>query len=238
MFNELLKKYRKLARLTQTELAEKLEYKLGSKYTYSSIQSYERGVNPKIEVIEALAEILNIPEQFLFDDSDHTIEKIVQDEIKKNPEKYQKKMTSNIEVQRDILKVPLYVGYVGAGSTGLIDTLNVQEYLYVDVNSIKKSFKNKNIQALEVIGDSMSPYVDCCDIVLFSQLQQSSHLVDGKYIIQTCRGVMVKNLSFKTNGNIIISSCNPIYPSEEINCKESQEVLEILGIVVGRILKS
>lgn len=238
MFNEQLKKYRKIARLTQTELASKLEYKLGGNFTYSNIQSYERGINPKLEVITALAEIFDIPEQYLFDDSDSKLDKLCTNVIKQDPDKYKRKLMTNTELARDVIKVPLVDGYVGAGSTGIIENLNISEYLYVDNHSIKKAYKNKEIQALEVIGDSMSPYVDCCDIVLFTPLAAGTHFVDGKYIIQTCHGIMVKNLSFKTNGNIVISSCNPAYPPEEIDMKESQEVIDILGIVVGRILKS
>lgn len=238
MFNEKLKKYRKIARLTQSELAEKLEYKIGGSFTYSNIQSYERGINPKLEVISAIAEILDIPEQYLFDDSDTKLDKLCSNVIKQNPEKYKRKLMNNTEINRDMIKVPLIDGYVGAGSTGIIDSIDISEYLYVDNHSIKKAYKNKEIKALEVIGDSMIPYVDCCDIVLFAPLGHGTHLIDSKYIIQTCNGIMVKNLSFKTNGNIIISSCNPAYPPEEINSKESQEVIDILGIVVGRILKS
>jgi len=49
---------------------------------------------------------------------------------------------------------------------------------------------------------------------------------------------MVKNLKFMCSGDIIISSCNKAYSDEIINSEESQELLDILGIVVGRILKS
>lgn len=239
MFGKQLKKYRDYKRLTQADLAEQLSVIIGKSFNGSNISSYEDGTNPKIEVIEALATILNIPEQYLFNDSDNTLEKIAKDEIQKNPEKYKRKIMTKAEIERDIIKVPLYDGYVGAGSAGIIDTFEIKDYLYIDNQSIKKAYKHKEIKALEVIGDSMIPYVHCCDIVLFAPLQQDgTHLVDSKYIIQTCRGIMVKNLSFKTNGNIIISSCNSTYPSEEIDAKESQENFEILGIVVGRILKS
>lgn len=238
MFAEQLKKYRKLARLTQKEIADSLSNILNKNYTNDNIQSYERGVNPKIEVIIAIAEILNIPEQYLFDDSDNTLDKLCSNVIKENPDRYKQKIMNDKELNRNVLKVPLIDGYVGAGSTGIIESIDISEYLYVDNHSIKKTYRNKEIKALEVIGDSMSPYVDCSDIVLFAPLGHGTHLIDSKYIIQTCNGIMVKNLSFKTNGNIIISSCNPAYPPEEINSKESQEVLDILGIVVGRVLKS
>jgi len=98
MFNEKLKKYRKIARLTQSELAEKLEYKLGGSFTYSNIQSYERGINPKLEVISAIAEILDIPEQYLFDDSDNTLDKLCTNVIKENPDRYKRKLMNDTEI--------------------------------------------------------------------------------------------------------------------------------------------
>jgi len=222
MFSKQLKKYRKLAKYTQSELAICLSQIIGFEITGNNIRSYEAGTNPKVEVIEALALILKIPVQFLFDDSEFALSSFPKNNM--------------IE---DIIKVPLLDGYVGAGSSSIIENLKITDYIYIDIHSINKAYRNKSIKALEVIGDSMYPYVMSSDVILFTPLEKGQYnLTDGKYIIETINGIMLKNLSFKTNGNIIISSCNPIYPSEEINSKESQEVLDILGIVVGRILKN
>lgn len=222
MFAKQLKKYRKLANYTQSELAICLSQIIGNEITGNNIRSYEAGTNPKIEVIEALALILKIPIQYLFDDSDFALSQF-----------------SNSSMMTDIIKVPLLDGYVGAGSAGIIEKLKVTDYIYVDIHYINKTYKNKSIKALEVIGDSMYPYVNSYDVILFTPLEKGQYnLTDGKYVIETINGIMIKNLSFKTNGNIIISSCNPTYPPEEIDSKESQEVLDIIGIVVGRILKN
>jgi len=222
MFSEQLKKYRKKANYTQSELAICVSQILGYTITGNNIRSYEANTNPKIEVIEALALILKIPVQYLFDDSEFALSQF-----------------SKNEMIQDIIKVPLLDGYVGAGSAGIIENIKVTEHLYVDIHSINKTYRHKSIKALEVIGDSMSPYVNSSDVILFTPLAKGQYnLTDGKYIIETINGIMLKNLSFKTNGNIVISSCNPAYPPEEINSQESQEVIDILGIVVGRILKS
>lgn len=224
MFNELLKKYRKKAGYTQNDLGICVSQIIQKDFSKSNIQSYESGSqsNPKLEVIEALALILKIPVQFLFDDSEFALSQF-----------------SNSEIVKDIIKVPLLDGYVGAGSAGSIENIKIIDHLYIDIHSIKRAYKDKKVKAIEVIGDSMKPYVDSSDIVLFSPLEKGQYnLADGKYIIETINGVMVKNLSFKTNGNIVISSCNKAYPTEEINKDESQEVLDIIGIVIGRILKN
>jgi len=228
MFSENLKKYRNMLSLTQEQLALEINKLLNSEYTKNNIQSWERGVNPKLEVIYAIADVLDIPIQYLFDDSDKVINKIISH-----------KAPQLKEIVEHTLRIPVLDGYVGAGSAGIIDVLKISEYVYVDSSSIKRKYVEDTIIALPVIGDSMKPYVDDDDIILFSPLKDKSYnLNDGKYVIQTINGTMVKNLSFKCNGDIVISSCNKAYTDEIINSQESQEYLDILGIVVGRILKS
>lgn len=228
MFGTNLKKYRKAKGLTQEQLSNSVNSLLGTNYKKSSVSSWEGSVSPSVEVIGAIAEILEIPEQFLFDDSEATIGKIVQKEIPN--------FTNMLEHTK---KVSLLDGYVGAGSAGVLERSEVVDYLYIDNYMIRRAYREHDIKGLTVIGDSMSPYVDCNDIVLFASLQEGQYqLMDGKYIITTLSGTMVKNLSFRSNGDIIISSCNKSYPDEIIKASDTQEYLDIVGIVVGRILKS
>lgn len=227
MFSENLKKYRNLLGLTQEQLAIEINNVLNSEHTKSNVQSWERGVNPKLDVISAIAEILEIPEQYLFDDSENAIDFIVR-----------KRIPDLKDIIENTKKIPLFNGYVGAGSGGVIENFS-NKYVYIDVSSVDKKYADETVLALTVIGDSMEPYVQRDDIVLFTPITDGQYnLQDGKYIIQTINGTMVKNLTFKTNGNIVISSCNPAYPPEEIDFNESQERLDILGVVVGRILKN
>jgi len=228
MFSENLKKYRKLKGLTQVKLADLLSDKLGKIYTDKNVQSWENKTNPKLEIITALSDILDIAEQYLINSDTDKINSIVNNEIPnfKNVIEHTKKIT-------------LLDGYVGAGSSGIIEKIEAIDYLYVDNFMIKKGYQSKDIKGLTVVGDSMYPYVNCCDIVLFSSLKDGQYsLSDGKYIITTISGTMVKNLSFRANGDIIISSCNKAYSEEIIKASESQEILDIIGIVVGRVLKS
>ena len=228
MFAELLKKYRTMRGLTQSELAEEINELLGTDVKSVNVSSWEKGTNPKIEIIEAIAEILNIPVQYLFDDSDQAINKIISNRAPQLK-----------EVVEHTLRVPLIDGYVGAGSSGIIDILKVNEYVYIDASSVKRKYRDDTIIAVPVVGDSMTPYVNEDDIILFHPLKDYSYkLNDGKYVIQNVNGIMVKNLKFKCNGDIVISSCNKAYSDEVVKADESQELLEILGVVVGRILKS
>jgi len=77
LFHLQLKKYRKLRGLTQKELAKKISEKVGKNHTSTMVSTWERGVSPNIKTIYAIAEILDIPVQFLFDDSEETISKII-----------------------------------------------------------------------------------------------------------------------------------------------------------------
>jgi len=228
MFSELLKKYRNITGLKQSELADKINKLIGVDVKSINVSSWENGTNPKIEVIEAIAHILDIPVQYLFDDSDKAINKIISNKAPRIK-----------EVVEHTIRIPLIDGYVGAGSSGVVDVLKVSDFLYVDNGSIKRKYVNEPIIAVPVIGDSMTPYVNDDDIILFNPTENKSYnLNDGKYVIQTINGIMVKNLKFMCNGDIIISSCNKAYSDEVIKSNESQEYLDILGIVVGRILKS
>ena len=227
MFSENLKKYRKISGMTQEELANKINILLNSNYTKNNVQSWERGVNPKIDVISAIAEILEITEQYLFDDSENIIDFIVR-----------KRIPDLKDIIEKTVKIPLFNGYVGAGSGGIINNFD-NKFMYVDSSTIKKKYENETVLALTVIGDSMEPYVYQDDIILFTPIKADEiNRSDGKYIIETINGTMVKNLKFNCNGDIIISSCNKAYSDEIIKSNESQELLEILGLVVGRILKS
>ena len=227
MFNDNLKKYRHLKGLTQEQLATRLSDILGKEYKKSNVQSWERNVSPKLEVIMAIADILDIPEQFLFDDSSDAINKIVS-----------KEMPNVKNLVEHTKKIPLLKGYVGAGSAGIIDNIEVDKYLYIDICLVKKAYQNKEIKALTVVGDSMVPYVDNNDIVLYHPIEKGHYnFIDGKYVIETINGVMIKNLKFKCNGDIVISSCNKTYSDEIINAHESQEYLDIIGVAVGRLLK-
>lgn len=237
MFSEQLKKWREFERLSQAELAALLSSVLGKSFTHSNIQSYEAGTNPKLDVISALAMILKIPEQYLFDDSEKVISKIVSSEVVKNPEKYRNSLEATHNFV-NVRKVPVLDGYAGAGSAGLaIDNHLISNYIYVDNSCLNVTSKKEDVRAIQVIGDSMKPYVDNFDMVIFTPVSENFFKADGKYIIETSSGLMIKNVAFKLNGSVVVSSENKSY-SDEIIDKDSQEILNIVGVVIGRILKS
>jgi transcriptional regulator with XRE-family HTH domain len=228
MFLELLKKYRKNKKLTQTDLANKLSDLLGYEVKTTNVQSWERGVNPKLEMIISIAEILDIPEQYLFNDSDDIINQMVGNRMPSI-----KKMTDNTS------QVQLYDGLCGAGSGGILYN-TTDNFIFIDKQLIKKKYQDRPVVGLKIVGDSMKPYIDTGDILLVNMINEfdDKPTIDGKYVINTIQGTQLKNLSFRSNGDIVISSTNKEYPDEIINIIESQEQLDIIGVPVGRLLMS
>lgn len=221
MFGEKLRKYREKKHLTQNQLAYRVEVLTGMTCKGKYISSYESGSNPKVEFIVAFADILEIPVQYLFDDSDEVIRRIIKNEMPRL-----EKMFENT------IRVPVVGGFINRETS--------EKYIYIDKYLVKKKYRESvDLKAVIVLGDSMKPYIDNSDIVLFEELgsQQGDKFNDGKYVIETEQGVMVKNLTFKVNGDIIISNCNKDYRDCIVSGGIPNDYFDVLGVVVGRLLK-
>jgi len=218
---------------------EKIAEKLGvSKSTVIHWANGRRFPNDILKISE-LADILNISIIDLLPVTHKEKKRLVKKELEENLYEYEDYLSGALP--SSLISVPLIDGYVGAGSAGLVGTAHL-EHIYVDIHTLDTRYPAKDIKAIQVVGDSMKPYVDDSDIVLFIPLKDGERAAaDGKYIIATAVGEQVKNLKFMLNGNIRIISENPSYHGangydEELD-KDSQEYLHIVGRVVGRILK-
>lgn len=211
----------------------------GIKLGVESIKKYRtNSVNIPSNTVSALAEILNTTEQDLYENSKIQKTKIVKTELKENLSSYLSYLPKN-NLPNNLKAISLIDGYIGAGSSGLVEDIEIIDTIYIDINTIAKAYRQNKIKGLKVIGDSMKPYVDSDDIVLYSIIEPNFTLNDGKYIIRVDDRIMLKNIQFKINGDIIISSENKIY-SDEVIQKDSQimQNFDIIGFVVGRILKN
>ena len=94
MFKQLLKKYRKKAKITQNELGIRVSQLLQKKFNGNNVRSYENGytTSPKLEVIEAISVVLDIPVQFLFDDSEYALSQFSNSDIIENIKLYRKEL--------------------------------------------------------------------------------------------------------------------------------------------------
>lgn len=226
-------------KITGKEIGEKIGV------SKSSVISWANGTRkfPKdILKIYEIADVLGVSVLDLLPYSLEEKQKIVKNALTDELEKYQKYLPSNT-LPSNVRTITLTNGYVGAGSFGVNDEeLETIDKIYVDIHTIEKAYRNKELQAIRVSGDSMKPYVDDGDIAMFCAFENGETPTgDGKYIISTSLGEQIKNIKFMLNGNIRIISENSSYHTkdgydEEIE-KESQEYLNIVGKVVGRILK-
>ena len=236
LFSAKLKFYMDKAKIKSPELAKKIGV------TSAAVRNWYNGERFPNDILKIsdIADVLGVSMVDLLPVTHKEKKALVKKEIEENEEEYRSILPSILP--DSIRLVPLVGGLVGAGSTGFTETTEPLDQIYVDIHTIDKSYREKTIQAIRVAGDSMKPYVDENDLVLFHPLKHGEYPAgDGKYIISTAHGEQVKNVKFMLNGNIRIISENSSYHTkdgydEEID-KESQEYLTIVGKVVGRILK-
>ncbi len=221
---------------------KELGNKLGvTEATVSNWFNTNRKPDDMYETVTKLSQIFDAPITDFLPDTLKQRKLITKQELKYNIDEYADLFPNKL-LPSTVKTIQLINGYVGAGSFGSNDDLEVIDKIYVDIHTIEKAYRNKELQAIRVFGDSMKPYVSDGDIALFCKFKDGEvPNGDGKYIISTTQGEQIKNLKFMLNGNIRIISENPSYHTkdgydEEIN-KESQEYLKIIGKVVGRILK-
>ena len=87
----------------------------------------------------------------------------------------------------------------------------------------------KNIEAINVSGDSMEPTFSYNDIVFINRAKIDLKR-GGIFTIRTEAGVFIKRIGIKLDGKIDIISDNKIYSTQTLNLQE----IEIIGKVVGR----
>jgi hypothetical protein len=86
----------------------------------------------------------------------------------------------------------------------------------------------KNIEAINVTGESMEPTLNDNDII-FVDISKKDCARDGIYAINTEDGLLVKRIQKLTNGRYDVISDNAIYSNYTINRTE----LTIYGKVIG-----
>ena len=237
-FAKKLRFYMNKKKISGREIAEKIGV---SKPAVLHWANGTRKFPNDISKIYDIAEVLGVSVVDLLPYSEQQKQKIVKEELTKHPHRYQDLLPKNI-LPANVKEIPLINGYVGAGSYGINEEIEVISKIYIDLYTIAKPFREKKLKAIRVIGDSMKPYVNEGDIVIFYEFAPGEKPIgDGKYIISTSMGEQVKNLKFMLNGNIRIISENSSYHTkdgydEEIT-KDSQSSFKILGRVVGRILR-
>ncbi len=84
----------------------------------------------------------------------------------------------------------------------------------------------KNIEAINVTGESMEPTLNDGDII-FIDVSKNNYLKDGIYAIYTPDGLLVKRIQKRTDGKFNIISDNQVFSNQTISKKD----LKIYGKV-------
>lgn len=120
--------------------------------------------------------------------------------------------------------------YASAGG-GALNYEEANQSLTIDeeiLHHIGGAGNLKDIQAINVIGDSMEPTLNDGDIVFIDRTSTNPNKA-GVYIVSTPFGLFIKRLQLKANGMVALVSDNPNYSDELVNTED----VEVLGKVIG-----
>lgn len=122
--------------------------------------------------------------------------------------------------------------YASAGG-GALNYDDKHEDLILDDHIIQKlggKSEIKNIDSLNVLGDSMEPTFRDGDIVFLNRTLKDIHK-GGIFVISTPVGLFVKRLRLKIDGTLEMISDNASYTTEIVDTSS----VEIVGKVVGSV---
>ncbi len=116
----------------------------------------------------------------------------------------------------------------GGGAYESEDNFESLELPRYFVNMLGGNENLKNIDAINVIGDSMEPTLNR-DNIIFIDKTKNDVARDGIYAFTTIHGLFVKRIQRRVDGKLDIISDNKDYPSQVLNKND----LEILGKVIS-----
>lgn len=105
------------------------------------------------------------------------------------------------------------------------ESLEIPPY-FIDMLGGKDNLKN--IDAINVVGDSMEPTLNN-DNIIFLDKTKNDISRDGIYAFTTTHGIFVKRIQKRVDGKLDIISDNKDYPSQVLNTKE----INIIGKVIS-----
>lgn len=105
------------------------------------------------------------------------------------------------------------------------EALEVPPYF---INMLGGKDNLRNIDAINVIGDSMEPTLNS-DNIIFIDKSRKDGFKDGIYAFTTNHGLFVKRIQKRVDGNLDVISDNKDYPKQVL----SQNDITVLGKVVS-----
>ncbi|HIP59173.1 MAG TPA: LexA family transcriptional regulator [Campylobacterales bacterium] len=140
--------------------------------------------------------------------------------------------TRSLEAQTEKYANVRYFGdiYASAGG-GAFNYEAEHEFISLDPHMIGKlggEREMKNIDSINVLGDSMEPTFKDGDIIFMNRTQDDIRK-GGVFVVSTPTGLFVKRLSLKSDGTLDLISDNVHYSVESVDAGS----VEIVGKVVG-----
>lgn len=133
----------------------------------------------------------------------------------------------------DAVWVPLYDVELSAGSgIEVYGERIIQRVPFAKSWLQGEGLHTGNLACLPVQGDSMEPTLQHGDIVLVNHEKTRG---DGVFVVRMGNALRVKRLQWLANGDLRISSDNPIYQTEQITPAELAGDFDILGACHTRI---
>jgi len=145
---------------------------------------------------------------------------------------YDQAPESLIESTNRFFMVKYFSGVsASAGGGALNDDIDFESLVIEDnfVQHLGGASELKNIEAINVSGDSMEPTFSYGDIVFINRSKNDIGR-GGIFTINTEHGLFIKRVQRRVDGKVDIISDNKDYPMQTINAND----MEVVGRVVGR----
>ncbi len=223
--------------ITSKELSSMLD-NLGIKIGEESVRKYRSGsVNIPSSTVTAIAEILNVTEQELYDNFEEQKDKIVRDALKNNPTKYSNYFLKTIDNSK--IDIPYFENSYACAGAGLINYEETPKPITFDRGFLETqlNMKNfKNIHIIKVKGNSMEPTFKSGTFLMINPMENEGNSIENGsiYVVRYYEDIMVKRVvrNNKTKEVLLHSDNKLEHPSIEIK-NEDENDFDIIGRVIG-----
>jgi len=217
-FNEILKTARKQAKMTQVQLAEKINV------TQGTIANWERGVRePDLDTIKCIANALDVPpEYFIKNDSFHQNETvIIQNETTPYP-------TNAVKADPSARTPVQFWGKVSAGVGAYAEGVPLRT-MAADDEDMQEGY---DYAWLQVEGDSMYPDLQDGDYILVrvQDTAESGDMVVALVDDDCETDGLVKRIEIEEGSHLTLISTNQAYPPRVFVGDRMNDV-RIIGVV-------
>ena len=131
------------------------------------------------------------------------------------------------------VRIPRYEVQAAAGVGTVGDAEHIRELVRFDAEYLRSQLgvNPASLVLIEAVGDSMAPTIASGDLLLVD-VRAPQLRGEGIYVLSVDDTLLVKRVSVRAGGRVVISSDNKAYPPEEIDRRDLGERLRIIGRVV------